>query len=203
MYISKHAELRLMERSSLQQIEVENILANEAYVLLGTVGVDITMKAFALFYSPTDEKCFIAILSHDRLAVISILPDTYTVPVHMQQVTSRVRELAKQRYLGFVSQSYVSSSGTPVAVTLYVQHRYESAPCSLGEFPATLALAKLPAIVVAIAPQLKPIVEAIRNADLPGPVRYTILFRTKEGETITKHTLRHNKRLRKQLKRIT
>lgn len=203
MYISKHAELRLMERSSLQQVEVENILSNGAYVLLGTVGIAIGMKAFALFYSPTDERCFIAILSHNRLGVISILPDTYTVPAHMQQVTPEVLELAKERYLNFVSRSYASSVDTPVVVTLYVQHRYESVPCSLGEFPAALAVAKLPAIVTAIAPQLRSVVEAMHDADLSGPIRYTILFRTREGETITKHTIRHNKRLRKQLKRTT
>lgn len=92
MILSKHARVRILERTKLSAEEVQTILAKSAYVELGLIYTTL----YLLVYDARSDQCFVAIVRNDT--VVSVmhvwqrLPRNIKISANAPKIQKRTEE---------------------------------------------------------------------------------------------------------------
>lgn len=123
---SKHALIRLHQRTSCLTCEVQELLRKNWFVELGTKPG--TLKEHILFYSPRDEACFILVRSSIDGLIITVLPIEYHANLAWQ-VTDSEQEMARKILIEGLYNSRPKPSTIIVSVsylTLDQEHKVKT-----------------------------------------------------------------------------
>lgn len=94
MFVSRHARIRLRERSQMSLQQVRELLLAQAYVSLGT-----TMQyRYLLFYSYVDKCCLIAVVDSNTGKLVSVWYDAFTLPDVVTKPSPELRTYAEGLY---------------------------------------------------------------------------------------------------------
>lgn len=108
-YLSSHAAKRIAQRTSMDALELMNLLDNGACVNIGQYAG--SYRRHLLFFSPKDKFCYVAIQDERYGKIITVLPPAYHKNLAWEISTEQC-QLAKQRY-----QSYTEAAATTVPPT--------------------------------------------------------------------------------------
>ncbi|HEX5774718.1 MAG TPA: hypothetical protein VFY28_02015 [Candidatus Paceibacterota bacterium] len=99
MELTIHGSERILSRTKMLAKDVLSILAAEAVVELGS---DRAGLGYLLFFSPPDQCPKIAVVSHDRMRLVSVWHSSFKLPSGVENVTPDLARRARdamKRYL--------------------------------------------------------------------------------------------------------